>query len=383
MNFTSAASYRMTLRWAERKARLEASAVREVVDALHRLDAGVQKSHFAGHLDLQRIGAFGFSFGGAVAAEAAALDPRIRAAVDMDGWIFADAAQKGVSRPFMIISSAPDDRQIAVHPDENRYTDMLDAQNVKEIADGFARYGGYSLTIVGADHYNFCDAAVLPSLRHTGMGSISGWRGSSIVGSYLVQFFDRFLNGKSAPLLEGQEKTASRDVPLHRFDPAAHLEIWHSAIVGAAGDVRPDGRVADAPIDRAVEPRTRSSWIRCCRFNEPSFAPARPLARSAERSDVTTEFAAPALLTAARLRARRPANATGWRRVTFAISQRRRPERWAISHDSGMERRREEMAAHHADARYAHSVGTLPDRRRCKAIRAVKECANVGAGARR
>lgn len=228
MDLSSAEAYQTTVAWATHKTRLEAAAMRHVVSALGTLDAGPPQ-RFAGHVDAGRTGAFGFSFGGAVAAEAASVDSRIRAAVDMDGWIFADAAEHGVSRPFMIVSASDDDLRAArASEGEHRYSDQLDALNATQIRTGFERHGGYFLTLRGASHYNFCDVAVLPSIRHTGVGPINGRRGAAIVGAYLGEFFNRYLNDGPAPLLAAQARSAFRDRARTSADPAAELQIWHS-----------------------------------------------------------------------------------------------------------------------------------------------------------
>jgi predicted dienelactone hydrolase len=53
-----------------------------------------------GRLDLDRIGAFGHSNGGATAADAMLTDRRIRAGVDMDGALYGPVVQRGLNRPF-------------------------------------------------------------------------------------------------------------------------------------------------------------------------------------------------------------------------------------------------------------------------------------------
>jgi dienelactone hydrolase len=250
MDLSSADAYQTTVAWATRKARLEAAAMQRVVSALDNLDAGVPPTRFAGHVDPARTGAFGFSFGGAVAAQAASVNSRITAAVDLDGWIFADAAERGVSRPFMIVSATNDDLRAArASQGDHRFSDRLDALNAKQIVDGFERYGGYFLTLRGANHYNFCDVALLPSIRHTGVGPIDGRRGAAIVGTYLEQFFDRYLNAAPAPLLTAQARMAFRDRARMSADPAAELQIWHSPSIGV---LRNDRTERVHPLPRKV-----------------------------------------------------------------------------------------------------------------------------------
>ena len=77
----------------------DAKFVLDQVEELSRTAGG----RFEGRLDLDRIGMFGFSFGGAAAMEMAVGDPRIKAAVDQDGQLFGQARSLGTSRPVMLM----------------------------------------------------------------------------------------------------------------------------------------------------------------------------------------------------------------------------------------------------------------------------------------
>ncbi|MBZ0320736.1 MAG: hypothetical protein K8L91_30260 [Anaerolineae bacterium] len=59
-----------------------------------------------GRLDLEHIGAFGHSFGGATAVQAAYEDKRIAAALNMDGTMFGAVTQQGSRVPFLLLQSA-------------------------------------------------------------------------------------------------------------------------------------------------------------------------------------------------------------------------------------------------------------------------------------
>ena len=60
-----------------------------------------------GHLDLERMGAFGHSFGGAAALQAAHQDEGIDAVVNMDGTMFGEVARVGSRVPFLFLQSDP------------------------------------------------------------------------------------------------------------------------------------------------------------------------------------------------------------------------------------------------------------------------------------
>lgn len=186
IDFSSNEAIRRTKVDGERKVRLQADDILRLVDALQLLARS--KGRFAGHLDLNRVGVFGFSFGGAVAAQAASLDSRIRAAVDLDGAVFGVAAADGLPKPFMLMTGARET--------ENPFEAAFDRENVAAAIRGMERHGGYLVTIAGTEHYNFSDAAVLPSVRRTGLGSIDGRRGERIIAHYVLAFFNRWIGGE-------------------------------------------------------------------------------------------------------------------------------------------------------------------------------------------
>ncbi len=93
----------------EQQARLERLGAVWAADQRFVLDQfaawNTQHSVLRGHLDLQRVGAFGHSLGGAAAAQAAHVDPRIDAAVNMDGAMFGTVTSEGSRVPFLLLES--------------------------------------------------------------------------------------------------------------------------------------------------------------------------------------------------------------------------------------------------------------------------------------
>jgi predicted dienelactone hydrolase len=71
-------------------------------DAEHApLPAGLADS-----LNLSAVGMFGWSLGGAASAQAMRDDPRIKAAINMDGRFWGPLAQEGVNRPFLLLTGS-------------------------------------------------------------------------------------------------------------------------------------------------------------------------------------------------------------------------------------------------------------------------------------
>lgn len=211
-DYSSAAGARASFVEGNRKTRAQTHDVLKLIDRLHDRDAAPADvlSH---RLALDRIGVLGFSFGGAVAAEAAATDDRVRAAVDLDGSIYATALAEGVPKPFLFASAKGD-----VDDSEGPLAAEFDRENLAAIRRGFHEHGGYLLEIEGMKHFNFTDTPILPSLRHTGVGSIDGREGAKIIGRYVLAFFNRYLKGDAESLLDARGGPDDLAV-LTRFTP--------------------------------------------------------------------------------------------------------------------------------------------------------------------
>lgn len=161
-----------------------------VMNQLERVNSDPQ-SPFAGRLDLERMGVFGHSFGGATAAEVCRIDIHCKAGLNLDGSPYGEVIQAGLNKPFLQI-----------------YHDGADPQSVHDmrtIAQHTPRGEGYLLTIKGTAHMNFADYALMFSpLRLLGLlGPIDGSRGLEITRAYVRAFFDTYLNHSASPLLQG------------------------------------------------------------------------------------------------------------------------------------------------------------------------------------
>ena len=208
-DFSSELGLKRTLTEGDRKVRLQARDIENVLDALEKLDAA-PSGIFSHRLSLEHVGVFGFSFGGAVAAQIARTDRRVVAAVDLDGAIFGDVRLDGASKPFLFMTGG--------NEIENAFEAAFDRENIAALVRGLERHGGYVVTVDGMDHLNFSDAGVLPSLRHTGVGPIDGGRGARIVARYVRGFFDRYIRGGTARPF-GVDEASNPAVTLRAFGP--------------------------------------------------------------------------------------------------------------------------------------------------------------------
>jgi platelet-activating factor acetylhydrolase isoform II len=164
-----------------------------VVDRLEQLNAGDPSGKFAGRLDMQRLGMFGHSFGGATTLQFCHDDARCKAGIDIDGAPYGSVVQDGLKQPFMFLLSDhsrdvgdPDGRQIL--------------GNIRSIYDRLPRGRVFS-TIRGANHFSFSDQMLVKSqyvieLMHLmGVSRLEGRRGLGITTEYVHTFFDVYLKG--------------------------------------------------------------------------------------------------------------------------------------------------------------------------------------------
>jgi predicted dienelactone hydrolase len=167
--------------------------IRFVLDQAARIQAGEIPAPFSGRLDLDQVGVLGHSIGGGAAVEACWLDPRCKAGLAMDAWLIPYDRQipyQGLRQPFLYMQS------------EN-WTIARNAPLAAALFENM-RACAYRLTIAGARHPDFSELPLLTPLL-----SLVGFRGRinprlqmKIVNDYTLAFFDHFLKGQPAPLLQ-------------------------------------------------------------------------------------------------------------------------------------------------------------------------------------
>jgi dienelactone hydrolase len=219
-----------SIRYLDRQLRMRVDDVRFVLQELARYDAPDSRDPLAGRLDLERVGVFGYSFGGAVAAEACREDKRFKAGIDIEGSMWGSVAEAGVEQPFMFMSdysvpSATSRIEAVIRSKlltfmgghswaptgyltrrsrEKLRQQWLDERDVREEKHSLDTYGGYDITIRGTEHSNFSEGALISTVhRYNGVGSIDPRRGLHIVAAYTLAFFEQYLNSRHHKLLDG------------------------------------------------------------------------------------------------------------------------------------------------------------------------------------
>ncbi len=193
------------------------------LDLLAMLDrlAAPSGHPLAGRLDIGKIAAFGHSRGGAAAVLAAARDPRILAAINLDGDFAGATAEARPVQPILYLTSDPEERTGlsrlfgSAAKDETRRADLW-----RQV--GSRSTHAVSLRIKGSRHLTFTDIAlappqsVSPRNREARLGSISGPRALAITNNLAVAFLEHHVRGKGLQL-----PTSYPEVAPFPVEPAA------------------------------------------------------------------------------------------------------------------------------------------------------------------
>ena len=169
-----------------------------VVDQLTRLNAADTSGRFTGRLDIQRLGMFGHSFGGATALQFCHDDSRCKAGIDIDGDPFGSVVEGGLTQPFLFLLS---DHGNLSAPEAGEVMGKIGS-----IYDHLPE-GRLLLMIHGANHFSFSDQILVKSqyvvkpLTFIVRG-IDGRRGLAITRDYVHTFFDVHLKDAPANLLD-------------------------------------------------------------------------------------------------------------------------------------------------------------------------------------
>jgi dienelactone hydrolase len=201
----------------------KAADLASVGDWLVRLAADAA-TPLAGHLDPERLGAFGHSFGGNAALEWCRNDERCLAAANLDAALWTEVGRVGLNRPVLQV--------LAEHPEfalsgpeavaAGLATDAAAHEAEKAITLGGWRTvheqgrPGYTVQVAGATHLSFMDVPLLPlpgespakaMLAATRIDARRMWR---ITCDLLLAFFATHVRQEgTASLLE----EPSRDYP--------------------------------------------------------------------------------------------------------------------------------------------------------------------------
>jgi predicted dienelactone hydrolase len=157
---------------------------------------------FRGRLDLDRIGMFGWSFGGAAALEMLRTDSRVKAAVNHDGRLFGGTMAEPIGRPFMMFHHGINDFSGVPEAMRGAASELMgNNMSLDSAARARATADWYDVTIAKTIHAHFSDLPLFMSqFRDTTL--LAGRRDHEIISAYTLAFFDRYLLNRKSALLE-------------------------------------------------------------------------------------------------------------------------------------------------------------------------------------
>ncbi|WFU79134.1 hypothetical protein QA645_32075 [Bradyrhizobium sp. CIAT3101] len=247
--YSTESSFNRFLETAETEIQARTDDVRFVVNALGQLDEADSADLFANRLDLDRLGIFGFSLGGGVAAQACWRDSRFKACLNMDGFMAGESLkQRGIAPLFFMSEADPIDPQRSSELSlPKRREKALDWEQFVQARKLFSTFGGYWLTIKPAKHFNFSDYAFSSPIHFfSRSGAIDPVRVAGTIDRYAFAFFELYLRGNNHKWLE----EPVGDLAEYRFEKAGSAsEGSNSSPQAVATDPHSGGRIDNKPID--------------------------------------------------------------------------------------------------------------------------------------
>ena len=152
-----------------------------LIDELEKLNR--TESPYRGRLDLDRIGVLGYSKGGALASQICATRSRVKAGVNLGGFVFGGLVDGRLRRPFMTLEHV----EPWAESSPPLFLPFLER----------SKCDAYNVDIEGGNHSTFTDLPVLRRyiLPQGVLGPIDGARSALIVRSYVLAFLDSYVKG--------------------------------------------------------------------------------------------------------------------------------------------------------------------------------------------
>ncbi len=164
-----------------------------------------------GHLNLEEVGMYGHSFGGATAAEVCREDTRFKACLNMDGTAFSMTSRSQIKQPLMWMASdysqVSDGQLQQVQLTRREFNAKMQQRNKERETFVLSLKQGYVFVLKGSTHSTYItdEALIGPVLPGLGdpLATIDGMRAVTVINAYVAAFFDTCLKQQQTNLLNG------------------------------------------------------------------------------------------------------------------------------------------------------------------------------------
>jgi len=172
--------------------------VKFVLDQLEKLAANDPDGRFTGHMDMEHVGMFGHSFGGATSLQVLMTDDRIKAAINMDGALYGElrVPEEGLKKPFLMINSDSTLETLQTSTEQFDY-----ANEVHPRYDHITQGGNYWMILKKTSHASFTDFVLSSPLFHPAQGH-NVRETHQLINDYTRDFFDHYLRNKPFQFIE-------------------------------------------------------------------------------------------------------------------------------------------------------------------------------------
>ncbi|MFF2015760.1 alpha/beta hydrolase family protein [Paenibacillus sp. NPDC058177] len=170
-----------------------------VLNQVERLAANDPDQRFTGRMDMNHVGMFGHSFGGATSVQMLMTDSRIKAGLNMDGILYGQRRipEEGLSKPFLMMSA--DSTVEYIHTSTDGPIDMK--KEVLPRFDNITKGGNYWMILNKIRHGSFTDFVLFTPVFQWMQGSDIR-ETHDLISDYSQDFFDHYLKKKPFRLLE-------------------------------------------------------------------------------------------------------------------------------------------------------------------------------------
>jgi len=214
--YASQAQFDHTVMLNNIRVRLAAQKALTGLDMLAHCAAAMGQSAWRDSVDYTHVGFIGYSLGGAAAAEAAVMDPRIIAVVSLDGSLFGRAFTEPFNAAYFYVMRdwwgsgsqfvMPTRRLLNSDDLDERYFWRFEGRHVRREAELAARPGSAGIVVENTKHINFGDAVFEPHLSKAWLLRDPG-RQFADVNRLVIAFLDARLRGRRETLADNPIST--------------------------------------------------------------------------------------------------------------------------------------------------------------------------------